>query len=96
LGSEKLQQLKQLTLGEFKPDLTLYLDIDAEAGLERAKGRGELDRIEQEDLAFFERTRARYQQLLAADPSIVAIDASQPMQQVHKDILRAIEEKLFV
>ncbi|HAD49432.1 thymidylate kinase [Idiomarina aquatica] len=96
LGSEKLQQLKQLTLGEFKPDLTLYLDIDAEAGLERAKGRGELDRIEQEDLAFFERTRARYQQLVAADPSIVAIDASQPMQQVHKDILRAIEEKLFV
>ena len=96
LGSEKLKQLKQLTLGEFKPDLTLYLDIDAEAGLERAKGRGELDRIEQEDLAFFERTRARYQQLVAADPSIVAIDASQPMQQVHKDILRAIEEKLFV
>lgn len=96
LGSEKLQQLKQLTLGEFKPDLTLYLDIDAEAGLERAKGRGELDRIEQEDLAFFERTRARYQQLVAADPSIVAIDASQPMQQVHKDILRAIEKKLFV
>jgi dTMP kinase len=96
LGSEKLKQLKQLTLGEFKPDLTLYLDIDAEAGLERAKGRGELDRIEQEDLAFFERTRARYQQLVAADPSIVAIDASQTMQQVHKDILRAIEEKLFV
>ena len=96
LCSEQLQQLKQLTLGEFKPDLTLYLDIDAEAGLERAKGRGELDRIEQEDLAFFERTRARYQQLVAADPSIVAIDASQPMQQVHKDILRAIEEKLFV
>lgn len=96
LGSKTLQQLKQLTLGEFKPDLTLYLDVDAETGLQRAKGRGELDRIEQEDLAFFERTRNRYRELVAADPSIVAIDASQPMQQVHQDILRAIEEKLFV
>lgn len=96
LGAKLLQQFKQLTLADFKPDLTLYLDIDAQSGLERAKGRGELDRIEQEALSFFERTRARYLQLAASDPSIVTIDASQPMQNVHQDILRAIEENLFI
>ena len=31
----------------------LYLDIDPAIGLARAKGRGELDRIEQEALGFF-------------------------------------------
>lgn len=96
LGAKTLGELKQLTLGEFKPDLTLCLDIDAETGLQRAKGRGDLDRIEQEDLAFFERTRKRYHELTAHDPSIIPIDASQPMQKVHQDILRAIEEHLFI
>lgn len=95
LGKETLAQLKALSLGDFKPDLTLYLDIDEQQGLERAKGRGELDRIEQEDLAFFQRTRARYQELAATDPSIVVIDAGQDMQSVHQDILRALEERLF-
>ncbi|MGM0525406.1 MAG: dTMP kinase [Pseudomonadota bacterium] len=95
LGQQTLAQLKKITLGAFNPDLTLYLDIDAKVGLERAKGRGELDRIEQEDIAFFERTRKRYLEIAAGDPSIVVIDAAQPMQRVHQDILRAIEESLF-
>lgn len=96
LGGDTLTELKQLTLGDFKPDLTLYLDIDEQTGLQRAKGRGELDRIEQEDLAFFQRTRKRYHELAALDPAIIPIDASQPMLQVHQDILRAIEEHLFI
>ena len=95
LGAETLKSLKQLTLGDFEPDLTLYLDIDAQQGLQRARGRGELDRFEQEDLAFFERTRLRYRQLVATNPRVVTIDAGQAMQQVHQDILRAIEENLF-
>lgn len=96
LGEETLGNLKQLTLGDFKPDLTLLLDVDAKLGLERAKGRGELDRIEQESLDFFERTRERYLAIAARDPSIVVIDGHQPMQQAHQDILRAIEENLFI
>lgn len=95
LGADTLRQLKQLALGDFLPDLTLYLDVPADIGLERAKGRGELDRIEQEDLAFFERTRDRYLLLANQNPNIIVIDATQKMQWVHQDILRAIEEKLF-
>ncbi|MGM0481213.1 MAG: dTMP kinase [Pseudomonadota bacterium] len=95
LGADTLRQLKQLALGDFLPDLTLYLDVPADIGLERAKGRGELDRIEQEDLAFFERTRDRYLLLANQNPSIIVIDATQKMQWVHQDILRAIEENLF-
>lgn len=96
LGDERLQALKSLTLGEFAPDLTLLLDVDAETGLKRAQERGELDRIEQESLAFFERTRRHYLAIAAREPNIVVIDANQPMPAVHKDILRAIEEQLFV
>ncbi|MCV2884271.1 dTMP kinase [Aestuariibacter sp. AA17] len=89
-----LKPLQEITLKGFKPDLTLYLDIAPELGLERARGRGELDRIERAGLAFFERTRQRYLDLAMHDSSIVTIDASQPMEKVHADISEAITRYL--
>lgn len=94
LGDSLLQQLKQLVLGDFKPDLTLLLDIDPLLGLERAAARGALDRIEQEEIAFFQRTRARYLELAATDPSIVVIDAGQPLPEVTAAIQQALEVAL--
>ncbi len=87
---ETMQSLKQVTLGEFKPDLTLYLDIDPQQGLERARGRGELDRIEKNHISFFERTRARYLELAAADDSVLIIDAGQDIEQVANSIHNAL------
>ncbi|MTC40908.1 dTMP kinase [Providencia sp. wls1921] len=81
-----MASLRDLILGEFKPALTLYLDLPPELGLQRARSRGELDRIEKESLAFFERTRARYLELAAADDTILTIDASQNIEQVQADI----------
>ncbi|WP_413730699.1 dTMP kinase [Sodalis sp. RH22] len=83
-----LTALRDLVLGDFRPDLTLYLDLPPAIGLQRARARGELDRIEQESLAFFDRIRARYQALAAADARIVTIDASRSLAQV-SDALRA-------
>ncbi|HEM8292701.1 TPA: dTMP kinase [Providencia stuartii] len=85
-----MQSLRDLVLGDFKPDLTLYLDLSPELGLQRARSRGELDRIEKESLAFFERTRERYLELAASDKSIITIDASQNIEQVQNDIRTAL------
>ncbi|QYM95503.1 dTMP kinase [Dickeya ananatis] len=89
-----MASLRDTVLGNFRPDLTLYLDIPPELGLKRARQRGELDRIEQESLAFFERTRARYQQLAAADNSIVTVDASRGLDEVNADIRRVLRDWL--
>lgn len=86
-----MNTLKGITLGDFKPDLTLYLDVDPKVGLARARGRGELDRIEQAGLAFFERTRARYLALASADETVVTIDAMAPMAQVHEQVRQAVQ-----
>ncbi|MEO2266551.1 dTMP kinase [Pseudoalteromonas sp. YIC-656] len=84
--------LADYVLEEVRPDLTLYLDIDPAIGLERARGRGELDRIEQEDLSFFVRTRERYLALANSDERIVVIDASQSMAEVHTAITNALQQ----
>ncbi|MBO0400283.1 dTMP kinase [Aeromonas veronii] len=86
--------IKQAVLGNFKPDLTLYLDIDPALGLQRARHRGELDRIELEQLSFFERTRTRYLELAAKDDSIVVIDGAQTPEQVKAAIECALDHYL--
>lgn len=86
--------IKLAVLGDFKPDLTLYLDIDPALGLQRARHRGELDRIELEQLSFFERTRQRYLELAAADESIKVIDAGQAPEQVKAAIETALAHYL--
>ncbi len=94
LGDAMLQQLKQLVLGDFKPDLTLLLDIDPVLGLQRASQRGALDRIEQEHVSFFQRTRARYLELAAADSSIVVIDAGQAEAAVQQQLTETLNHHL--
>lgn len=86
IDPQMLSTLRDTVLGDFAPDLTLYLDVTPEVGLTRARARGALDRIEQESLDFFNRTRARYQALAAADSRIRTIDATQPLEQVGQQI----------
>ncbi len=90
ISSQTMQSLKQTTLGDFKPDLTLYLDIDPKVGLERARGRGELDRIEKMDISFFERTRARYLEIAKGDDSVIVVKAEQSIDKVAQDIKSAL------
>ena len=91
--SEKtMTAISNIALKGFKPDLTLYLDVEPAVGLERARGRGELDRIEQAGLAFFERTRAKYLSLAKQDESIVVVSAMQPMEKVHQDVIAIIND----
>ena len=74
IDQHMLATLRDAVLGDFRPDLTLYLDVTPEVGLKRARARGELD--------FFNRTRARYLELAAQDKSIHTIDATQPLEAV--------------
>ncbi len=96
LGDAPLKTLRDLVLKDFAPDLTLLLDVEPEVGLERARVRGELDRIEQEHIDFFNRTRDRYLEIAQSEPNIVTISANQSMQNVHQQLIQALEQHLFV
>ena len=92
MDTELMAQLKRSVLGEFAPDLTLYLDVTPEIGLQRARTRGELDRIEQESLDFFTRTRERYLTLAASDSRIKTVDATQTLDQVSNQIRQTLTQ----
>ena len=94
LDAALMTTLRDAVLGDFRPDLTLYLDVTPEIGLQRARARGALDRIEQESLRFFERTRARYLALAQADASIVTVDATQAIDEVTTSLKAALHRWL--
>ena len=96
LSLDTITQLENLVQGSLRPDLTLYLDVDVKVGLERARLRGELDRFEQEETAFFERVRQGYLERVAENPHAYAvINAGQDLESVQKDVLEVLNTRLF-
>ncbi len=92
LNVEVIAQLETLVQGELRPDLTLMLDIDVEQGLHRARERGELDRFENETIAFFERVRGVYGARACAAPGRYAlINAGQALVNVQADVDKILQ-----
>ena len=82
-----IRELERLVQGELRPDYTLLLDAPVEVGMSRASERGELDRFELEQVAFFERVRATYLQLAEESSGRYrVIDASLPLDQVQRQL----------
>ena len=70
-----------------EPDLTVLLDAPAETGMQRAKARGEGDRMDNEALAFYQRVRAGYLALAKRDSARFAvIDAARSLDDVRAQI----------
>ncbi len=74
-----------------EPELTLWFDLPSEQAAARRAGAREADRIEQQDLDFFERVRAGYAARAAEAPGrIVRIDASGTVEQVAAQVLATL------
>jgi dTMP kinase len=79
--------LETLVQGDFRPDMTLLLDVPVAVGLARAGKRGALDRFEQEQVDFFERVRMCYLDMARGHPDRYrVIDAGQPLDRVQQEL----------
>lgn len=87
LPQDVILQLENIVQQGVQPDLTFYLDIDVEIGLQRARARADLDRFEQEEISFFENVRAAYLERIATAPErYCRVDAGQTLEQVQHDL----------
>ena len=87
LDTGKIAALEQLVQGDFRPDLTLLLDVPVRVGLERAGNRSAPDRFEQEKMEFFERVRQAYLDMAAEhDGRYRVIDAGRSLEQVQAQL----------
>jgi dTMP kinase len=90
-----LQRITAFATGGLTPDLTVYLDLPAELGLQRkAQTPAEWTRFEAETLAFHRRVRAGYLALAAAEPHRwVVVDADRPIAVIQEDIRRQVLDR---
>lgn len=95
MAADDVRTLEDLVQKTLRPDYTILLDVDVAVGMSRARERGELDRIEQEAIDFFERVRARYLQIAGRSSGrFHVIDASQPLESVQQQLLLLGQELL--
>ena len=91
---EPLRALVDYATGGLKPDLTLLLDLDVEVGLRRRAKGGEWNRLDALEVAFYQRVRQGYFELVQAEPERwVMMDASQPPAQVQEDMREVMSKR---
>ncbi len=96
LGVDTVYEVNNFALGDVKPKLTIFMDLDAEDGIKRKKKQAELDRMEQEDLSFHKRVVEGYRQLAKLYPErIVPINATLPIDEIHSMIVQEVEQRFF-
>jgi dTMP kinase len=92
LGVDDVAAINRFATDALEPDLTFLLDLPLDAAAARA---GEVDRFESEGAALQARVRDAYERLATADPGRWRrIDAARPADQVHADVLAAVERAL--
>lgn len=95
MSPERIGQLETWVQGDFRPDLTLVLDLPVDEGLRRAAGRSIPDRFEREPRRFFEAVRHCYLQRAAAAPERYRlIDASTSLPKVQQSIRKTLQDWL--
>lgn len=99
LGIEEVLVLNQYVIENYMPDLTIYLDIEPEKGLERiSKNKGrEINRLDLENIDFHNKVREGYKKLLSMySHRIEEVDASASLEEVYDDIINIIIKKLNI
>lgn len=95
VGFEEVYTVNRFAIDDHMPDLTIYLDLTAQTGLDRIAQRKFLDRLDQEKVSFHEKVVEGYQEVLRRfKDRIVVIDANQAIESVQKEAFEAVLKKV--
>ncbi len=104
LGSKIVLDLHRVLCSDIKPDLTLLMDSDVAASVDRARRRNlargktqtsDENRFEQENRAFFTRVRSAYLEIAKREPErVFVVDARGTPDQTQGKILDIVSRRL--
>ena len=96
LDLSKIQKIREIVLDDFKPDITIILDLDIKKGLERTNIRGEKNRFEDMDITFHNRVRNGFLHISQTEPErvkLLDVD-NKSIQEIQKEILHILSLSL--
>ena len=97
LGQATVERLYQTVVGDFKPDLTIILDMPVEAGVARAVKRdATVNRYEKMGLDFHRNLRNAFLEIEKKEPvRCVVIDANRTIEEIAADIKSVVQTRLL-
>ncbi len=94
LGVDFIGKINAYALTNYRPDVTIFIDLTPEAAFLRKHGADENDRLEQAGMAFHKKVYAGYKQLAQDEPErIVCVDGNQSPEGVFADVLKALKTR---
>lgn len=94
LGFDYVESINNYAMKHL-PDLTFYIDVLPEVGLERIKDRQKQDRLDLETLSFHHKVREGYLEVVKRYPSrVILIDGNRPLDVIIHEMIQKIEAKL--
>lgn len=95
LDEKRVRDLCHFASDHLQPDLTIYLDVDPQTGLNRAKKTGAVDKIEAEKITFHKEIREAFHRIAKREPKRFHIlDASKSPEHVFNEAMRLIDALL--
>ncbi len=92
---KRIDALKNFSIGELAPDLTLLLDVTLDVSMNRVTERGNKDRFENEKIEFYKKVRDGYLTIADKNPARIAkIDATLSIKKVQAAIQVKLDELL--
>lgn len=92
INIDRIDELREFSIGNLQPDMTLLLDVTLDVSVSRVDARGERDRFENEKLAFYEKIRSGYLEMAKKQPARVKIiDATKSISDVQSSIKQYID-----
>lgn len=93
MNMDDINAIRKVVLGNFRPDLTIIIDVDPKIGMQRARNRGELDRFELSQIDFFERVRNTYLEYAKTHQDFVSVvDGHKEISAVSHDVIACLDK----
>lgn len=95
IGFDEVLSINQFAIEDMFPDLTIFLDITAQEGLNRIEGRDKKDRLDLESIDFHNKVYEGYQQVIKRfNQRITIVDANNSIENIADRALEIVVEKI--
>jgi dTMP kinase len=98
IQSEPVHLINTFAVGDLSPDVTVVIDLDAEVGLQRVRHRANdmPDRMEKENIEFYQKVRTGYLMLAKAVPErFIVVDGELPRAELEDIIWKQLRQRVI-
>ena len=93
ISFKDIDDIRKIAINNFAPDITFFIKVEVEEGLNRVKNRFDNNRYDKLNIDFHHKVNDQFLELAKKNPRIKTVDGMQNQQQVFQQILNFINHQ---